>query len=174
MDGYMDTVDALFSHQPQERKLKILKDPHCGAFAIIYCGIYLLLQAGMIYELYETSLILALCLLFVVSRSLSALCALHLPSARSSGMLYAYTENVERFRVTICLVMILILSCAAMLRVSFIPAVVSLFFMGGAVLMYRRIVMKQFGGVTGDTAGFFLQICELSGMIGAWLGGCML
>ena len=41
MDGYMDTVDALSSHQPKERKLEILKDSHCGAFAILYCGIYL-------------------------------------------------------------------------------------------------------------------------------------
>jgi adenosylcobinamide-GDP ribazoletransferase len=30
--------------------------------------------------------------------------------------------------------------------------------------------MKQFGGVTGDTSGFFLQICELACLIGAWIG----
>ena len=26
MDGYMDTVDAISSHQPRERRLEILKD----------------------------------------------------------------------------------------------------------------------------------------------------
>ena len=34
MDGYMDTVDALASHQSRERKLEILKDSTCGAFPV--------------------------------------------------------------------------------------------------------------------------------------------
>lgn len=33
MDGYLDTVDALASHQTREKKLEIMKDPSCGAFA---------------------------------------------------------------------------------------------------------------------------------------------
>ena len=32
MDGYMDTSDALASHQSRQRKLEIMKDCHCGAF----------------------------------------------------------------------------------------------------------------------------------------------
>lgn len=51
MDGYMDTVDALSSHQSVEKKLEILKDPNAGAFAVIYCGIYLLLSLGLFYQL---------------------------------------------------------------------------------------------------------------------------
>ena len=39
MDGYMDTMDALSSHQIKERKLEIMKDPNCGAFSVIYCAI---------------------------------------------------------------------------------------------------------------------------------------
>ena len=27
-----------------------------------------------------------------------------------------------------------------------------------------------FGGVTGDTSGFFLQMCELMMLFGAWIG----
>ena len=26
---------------------------------------------------------------------------------------------------------------------------------------YKRMAMKQFGGMTGDLAGYFLQLCEL-------------
>jgi adenosylcobinamide-GDP ribazoletransferase len=33
------------------------------------------------------------------------------------------------------------------------------------------MAMKQFGGVTGDTSGFFLQICELAALAGVCLGG---
>ena len=38
LDGYCDTVDALSSRQPREKKLEILKDPHVGAFGVIVCG----------------------------------------------------------------------------------------------------------------------------------------
>ena len=31
--------------------------------------------------------------------------------------------------------------------------------------------MRQFGGATGDTAGFFLQLCELATLLGVWIGG---
>ena len=35
VDGFMDTMDALHSYQPRERKLEILKDSHIGAFSVI-------------------------------------------------------------------------------------------------------------------------------------------
>src|SRR5699024_7231861 len=35
LDGYADTCDALASYASQEERLAILKDPHCGAFAVI-------------------------------------------------------------------------------------------------------------------------------------------
>ena len=35
LDGYADTCDALCSYGDTQKKLDILKDPHCGAFAVI-------------------------------------------------------------------------------------------------------------------------------------------
>lgn len=43
MDGFLDVVDARSSHKDRKKKLEILKDPHTGAFAIIGCGVYLVL-----------------------------------------------------------------------------------------------------------------------------------
>ena len=34
---------------------------------------------------------------------------------------------------------------------------------------YERMSRKQFGGTTGDLAGYFLQICELAMLAGAVL-----
>ena len=84
MDGYMDTVDALASHQPREKKLAILKDPNCGAFAVAYCSVYLVLCFGLMCELRDTGLFIAVCPGFVLSRALSGLCAVTLPNARGS------------------------------------------------------------------------------------------
>ena len=51
LDGYCDTVDALSSFAPREKKLQILKDPNAGAFAVIYCGLWYLLYFGALTEL---------------------------------------------------------------------------------------------------------------------------
>ena len=49
LDGYADTCDALASYGDTAKKLAILKDPHCGAFAVIrlcsYFAAYLMLCA---------------------------------------------------------------------------------------------------------------------------------
>ena len=34
-------------------------------------------------------------------------------------------------------------------------------------IWYYRMSVKQFGGVTGDLAGCFLQVCELAGLAAA-------
>ena len=170
MDGYMDTVDALASHQSRERKLEILKDPNCGAFAVIYCGIYLLTYTGLIYELFTANCILVICPTFVLSRTLSALCAVNMPNARKAGMLCAYTKNTEKHTATIALIAVLIISGAAVVLISPIIGGITVLFAVLSALFYRILAMKQFGGVTGDTSGFFLQICELACLIGAWIG----
>ncbi len=46
LDGFMDTSDALLSRRPKEEKLKILKDPHTGAFSIISLVIIFLMIFG--------------------------------------------------------------------------------------------------------------------------------
>ncbi len=171
MDGYMDTVDALASHQPRERKLEILKDPNCGAFAVIYAGVYLILSYGLFFELYRSDCVAAVCPAFVVSRSLSALCAVNIRNARGSGMLAAFTQDTERASANIALAAVLLLSSAAAVLIS--PASGSSAVLSAAVsvIIYCAAVVRQFGGVTGDTSGFFLQVCELLCLAGALLGG---
>lgn len=170
MDGYMDTVDALASHQSRERKLDILKDPNCGAFAVIYCGVYLLTYTGLVYELFAANCILVICPTFVLTRALSALCAVNMPNARKSGMLCAYTKNTGKHVATIALMAVLIISGTLSVMLSPIVGGITVLSAIVSVLMYCRMVMKQFGGVTGDTSGFFLQICELACLAGAWIG----
>lgn len=171
MDGYMDTVDALASHQSSERKLEILKDSHCGAFAVIYCGVYLMLYFGLSYELYTARIFPVVYSGFVLSRALSAICALNIPNARKNGMLGLYTRNTRRKQATVAMAIVAILACGAMILMSLGPGVVAAIFVIAFIWRYYRLVMKQFGGVTGDTAGFFLQICELIILLGVWLGG---
>ena len=44
LDGLIDTADARHSYLPKEEKLRILKDPHVGAFGVIRLVLYLILM----------------------------------------------------------------------------------------------------------------------------------
>lgn len=171
MDGYMDTVDALASHQSRERKLEILKDSTCGAFAVLYCGVYLLLHFGLFFSVYESGVVVSYALVYVLSRALSALCAVTMPNARKAGMLCAFTEKAQKKRASAAMLTLVVVTAFGLLCVD--PACGGFAVVASAcsVLGYRHMAKKQFGGVTGDTSGFFLQICELAALVGVWLGG---
>lgn len=159
MDGYCDAVDALASRQDRERKLEIMKDPNTGAFAVIYFGVYMLAAFGLMSELYRTAAYTVVCVGYVLSRSLSALAALTLKGARTNGMLASFA-NGKPVRAII----------PALFGIAAIAVMIILDTISGSaaaaaallwLMAYRHIAYKHFGGVTGDTAGFFLQLCEL-------------
>ena len=173
MDGFMDTVDALASHGSRERKLEIMKDPGCGAFAVIYCGAYLLLQLGLLSEIRQNGSVLPVCAVFVLSRCLSGLCAVTLPHARKGGMLCAFAAPAQKRAAIGALSAILLLAAAALLYFDPLQGGLMLLLAAVTALLYVAMTKKQFGGVTGDTSGFFLQVCELACMAGLWVGGLL-
>ena len=163
LDGFCDTCDALSSHQPRERKLEILKDSHTGAFAIICCGLYLLVFFACWCEaaaVGRAALVLALGP--VLSRSLSGLFAVTLPNARGTGLLATFTDTMDTAKARGVMVIWVVACVAAMLWLDLWTGGAALLGAGLACLYYRVMSQRQFGGVTGDLAGFFLQICELA------------
>ena len=168
MDGFMDTMDAMASWQTRERRLEILKDSHTGAFAVIGCAAYLLVCAGMYSELEAAA---PMVWVFVLSRSLSALVLNHLPKANPGGMLSGFADAAKKRAVDIacgCYVLIcavlLVISCAWLGLAVSIAA-------GICLICYRHFAMKHFGGVTGDLAGWFVQVTELACLAVLVLGG---
>ena len=97
MDGFCDTCDALASHQDRARKLEILKDSRVGAFAVLGCVSYLLLQYALWCQPgWEKEDLWVLALVPVLSRAMSGYGALTQPGARADGLLAAFTENLGR------------------------------------------------------------------------------
>lgn len=156
LDGYCDTVDALASHAPREKKLAILKDSSAGAFAVIWCCVWFLTYFGLLTELKSVTTLAAG---FLLSRSLSALGVQQLPSARS-GMGASLKEG-SRFPWW---VLTLYLALYVGLLFCWGEPVPGLTALAAAVLFYlyyKAMALRVFGGFTGDLAGWFLQVCEL-------------
>ena len=164
LDGLCDTADALGSHQPRERKLEILKDSHCGAFGVITCVLYLVVFFAAWCEVQPLSYsrMVAVCLVPVLSRSLSGLMAVTQPNARGSGLLATFTEpmDLNKARVVMSLWIALVCVLLGFLGLGYLIAVLLVSVL--TVIYYVTMSRRMFGGVTGDLAGFFLQICEVA------------
>lgn len=161
LDGFCDVSDAAASYADRPRRLEILSDPHLGAFSVIKLAVYLLIQTALFSELSDLRAEIVTALGFVISRAFSGLAAVVFDNAKKSGSLWAFTEPAHK-TVTLSVLGIVIVLSAALMMVSsplcgglaVIACIISFVF-------YRLYSYKQFGGVTGDTAGWFLQICEL-------------
>ena len=161
MDGFMDTMDALGSWGDREKKLEILKDSHAGAFAILGMGCYLMWSVAVWSELPEE--VLGVCgVSFVLSRALSGFCVVTFPAARNSGLLKMFQDGAQKkvVRIMMCLyVAVAVIMMAVMDARAMTGAVAGAMI---AFLYYVVVSRKQFGGVTGDLAGFFLETAELA------------
>lgn len=162
MDGFCDTADALACNQSRERRLEILKDPCAGAFAIIAGTGYLLLQFGVWYQ-GVISGICPVCILLipVLSRTLSGIAAVTRKNARGSGLLAVFTQANAGKTVGLSLGVWLTVCAVLLLYADLYAGGITLLAAAGTYLYYYCLSEKEFGGITGDLAGWFLQLCEL-------------
>lgn len=160
IDGFLDTTDALSSYGGREKKLEILKDPHTGAFAIIGAGIYFLLFFAFLTEVNSNAAVISIGIGFILSRALSGLGIGIFKCAKNSGLLHTFKSASHRKAVIISMIFYIV-SCITALCFTGIYgiAVIAAAFL--SFLWYRYISYKQFGGITGDVAGYFVCISEL-------------
>ena len=192
VDGFMDTCDALGSHADREKKLAIMKDSHTGAFAVLGCGLYLLVSFVLLQELCRALLqisaagalnpaesapmplpgfrsLLPFYALFVQSRLLSAFAVAVFPIDKDSGLVHTFASASDRRLTAVCcflcflaLAVALVLLCRWQGLLVILSALV-------CFLCYFVTAKRAFGGITGDTAGCFVCLCELFGTAAAVL-----
>ena len=164
VDGFMDTEDALRSYASPERKLEILKDPHVGAFAVIgLMKMLLVFGASTILILMDAegdySGLMIFAGIFVMARCLSGLTSLLYPKAKKEGMLYEETKRYEK-SVLIALSAEMLATVIFAVGISPRKGIPVLLSLAVCALHYRSYAVREFGGVTGDTAGRFLVVAE--------------
>ena len=164
LDGLCDTADALGSHSDRAKMASILRDPHCGASALIACCGWF---AGMfafsasIHPSVRTGA--ALALLFTLSRLLSAFAVASLPPAEGSSLVKTFSDTAQKRIVRIstggaALCLSLIVSLFAPWECLSVVVAQSLF-----SIYYARLC-RRFGGISGDLAGWFVQWAEFVSM----------
>lgn len=170
-DGFCDVTDAKSSYAPREKKLEIMSDPHIGSFAAIYTILYFLLQFGLFTEIDGVRAALIPACGYVLSRALSGFAAVTFRCAKKDGTLQSFVKPAHRRNSIIILAVEACTAIAGMIIADPICGAAAAAAAGLSMLYYRVSSYRDFGGITGDTAGHFLQICELSGLLAAVLAG---
>ena len=158
LDGYADTCDALSSYGDRDKKLAILSDPHCGAFAVIRLCTYFVAYFAVASSLtFSNRTALLVMLASVLERSLSGFAVAAFPMAKNTGLAHTFATAADRRRVRGILAAVSLLLCAGIICLGGWAMVLAALAVLG---WYYRISQKQFGGITGDLAGWFLQKAE--------------
>ena len=151
----MDTSDAMLSWRDREVRLKILKDVHVGAFAVIALALLMLFQFAACLSL---RMLFPLLLIPVLSRSGSALCVLLLRPLGHSE--YAKAADAPRsFALAVCVEALLALFALVAFG-GWRALTAGMAAIAGYGLSMRWCV-RTLGGVSGDLCGFALTVSEL-------------
>ena len=157
LDGYADTCDARASHADMVRKQEILKDSHLGAFAAIKLCCYFVACWALWAALPRyngAATLLGLCL----SRSLSALAVASFPLAKNTGLAHTFATGADKKRVQLAMtVLAVVLTVGLCLTGGFLMAAAA----WCMFIRYRLMAIREFGGLSGDLAGWFVQMAEL-------------
>lgn len=165
LDGYMDVCDALLSRRNKEEKLRILKDPHTGAFAVISVVMLFVVDFSAMYTIVDkNSSTIGLILIPIISRSLMGYLLLKKESMKESSLGAFFkqgTGKIDKIILMISLMVSSIISIAVFgvygVIMSLAMILVSTFFVNNAA--------KEFDGMSGDSAGYGLVIAEAVGVL---------
>ena len=165
LDGFMDVCDAILSRRDKEEKLRILKDSTIGAFSVISVIILFFLQFGGVYSILEKNApIYILILIPIVSRSAVAFFLLSRSTIKEStlGTYFKKGTNSQDIIIMILFLLIMYLISFILLR-SYGILFISLIILG--VTWAVEKCKKEFGGISGDVAGFALVVGEVVGIL---------
>lgn len=163
LDGLADSADAWVGGLgSKERTLEIMKDPRCGVMAVIALCLLLLIKFAAITSLIASGKFWALLVIPVFGR-LSILVLFQTTNyVREQGMgaLLAqhYPKKLSIFIIFFSTLVTLLYLLAVNYRWQ------SLFLIVGLVLLLvflRRLIVSRLGGMTGDTLGAAVEICEM-------------
>ncbi|WP_183243005.1 adenosylcobinamide-GDP ribazoletransferase [Anoxybacillus mongoliensis] len=161
-DGWMDCSDAYFSYRDRKRRLDIMSDSRVGAFAVL--SVLFLLGFRFVF-IFETVAHMSLFSLFCIplfSRLGMTVLLLTTPLAKQTGMAAAFRQYVDHQYVPIIVMYGLIALLSRETIVLFIALV--LFYVAA-----RAFAVKQFGGMTGDVLGAFIEGSETFLWLIIWL-----
>ena len=157
LDGFADMCDGFYGGKDRERVLAIMKDSRSGAMAIVGVFFLLAFKIALLHGLEPRHAMLALTAIPMFGRwSMVWLCWVCTYARSEGGIGASYIGHVDPLTFWIAT-----LTCAVM--AFLLLQARGLLMMAAAIAfawLFRRVVEKRIGGMTGDTLGGCGEIVE--------------
>ncbi|MCS7250933.1 MAG: adenosylcobinamide-GDP ribazoletransferase [Anaerolineae bacterium] len=156
LDGFADCCDALLGARSPEERLRILRDPHIGAFGAAGVATLLLTKYAVLTVCLESGLWVGLWLAPTLGRWAMVYALVVYPVARPDGIGSAVKETTHRWTLwgaTLTLSPMI----AAYPDVASIALIVAWLF----TVLFAAWVMRRLPGFTGDMYGALCELVEV-------------
>lgn len=162
IDGLMDTADAYFSRRSKEKKLEIMKDSSVGVFAVIAFVSLMLIKIACFYEIFRAGKETALLLLLipVLSRIVQAFILCLFPYAKEDGLAVIFKASAGRGTSSV-LVLYFVFTAGLIYILTGVKGLVLPLGLLLLTIFYYFSIKKNFGGITGDIVGGFVELAEV-------------
>ncbi|SEJ10629.1 cobalamin-5'-phosphate synthase [Propionispira arboris] len=155
-DGFMDTMDGIFSGRERERMLEIMKDSCVGSNAVMAFVLFMLTKWSLLLDMSGGQLIVALFVMPIIARMAMVIGITLFPYARPEGMGKAFAVYANKKS----------LFYAAIFTFVFIlpfgfSAIISMVGVFIFAILFGRYCTKILGGLTGDVYGALTELSEL-------------
>ena len=156
LDGLADTADAwVGGFGNKERTLKIMKDPSCGPIGVLSLIILCLIKWSALYVLLEKQLYSALFLFPILGRLTPLFLFLTTQYVREKGLGSSIAECIPK-KVSVILSALCLAAAAYFAWVGVLTVMIFI----GTLIYLRHKFIQRIGGITGDTVGASIEICE--------------
>lgn len=167
LDGFLDTCDGLFGGRTFEDRLRIMRDEHVGAFAVVGGILLLLMKFVTLSEVPYLQRGAALILAATISRAGMALAVVIFPYARSEGLGRDLKDRAGAKEAVLAGI------GAALISVILAPVrgLAIMIVAGLAAWVLGRLVLTRLPGLTGDIYGAICELLEVLALVAFVVAG---
>lgn len=165
LDGFMDVCDALLSRRSKEEKLRILKDSHTGAFAVIALAMLFTVNFAAVYTVVDMNTnLLGLIFIPIISRSLIGYLLLSKEAMKGSSLGAFFKQGTGVVDRALLMMALIVATFTAIVFVNVKVGIMVSVMIVTALLLVDNCC-REFDGISGDTAGFGLVMAETVGIL---------
>lgn len=157
---FMGISDVLSSILSGEKKPEQKNDP-IGAYAVIAAASYYLLYAGGLALIWKDRQLALLGIGYVISRTLHSMAFVWFPEAKKERQLYTPVSLRQKRALRVILSVILALCFCTCIAISPIMGMLEALLCMWVWTYFYYMSRRMFGGITKESAGYFLALCEL-------------
>lgn len=167
--GFLTTINALSSHQKKEKQLELLEDSSITSLSCLNAILYFIFSAVIWNDLYpffttntekDMAIICLIMMTYILSRCFSGLSIITFPKIKNTSLSLTF----ETCNLKFCKIFLLLILFICCLLEFFLQPMLSGVILAIGVIFYfyyRLMALKNFGGITDNLTGWFLQNCEL-------------